>query len=111
LTVGVTSCDKDDESGGKFDGTYVHQSYSAYKIIIQGNSWTTKINDVNYGKGMYTLSGNTASGTSTYAWENNTWVVYTDDTFLGMFDESSNTFAITTMTGWDKNFIGTYKRQ
>ena len=104
------SCDKNDndKSRSMLDGTYIHQTHSAYKIVIQGNSWTSMINGSNYGKGTYTLSNdNKASGHSTHAWNNGTWVPYSNDAFSGTYNEGSRSFTITT-TGNDTNFNGTY---
>ena len=93
------------------DGTYINQSNSSYKIIIQGNSWTSLIDNVNWGQGTYTLSDNLVSGSSTHGWYDGIWIPYTDDTFSATLSEGGNSFTITVSTGWDQNFLGTYIRQ
>ena len=95
---------------GELDGTYINQSNSSYKIVIQGNLWTSLIDNVNWGRGTFTLSSNAVSGSSTHAWHDGMWVPYTGDTFLAI-NEGENSFTIIDSTGWDQNFLGTYLRQ
>ena len=110
----VVGCDNDATDGEANtirDGTYMNQNHNNYKVVIQGNSWTSIKDNANWGKGTYTLSGNNVSGRSTHAWDNGTWVPYTADTFTATFNEGNNSFTITTTTGRDQNFLGTYLRQ
>ena len=110
VSVVFIGCSKDDEKGGINNGTYINQTYTSYKIVIAGSSWTSIKGDVNWGKGTYTLSGNNVSGHSTHAWNNGTWVPYTNDSFSGVYDAGSHSFTITT-DGNDYHFDGTYVRQ
>jgi dTDP-glucose pyrophosphorylase len=109
--IGCSSNGNEKEITRMIDGTYINQTHNAYKIIVQGNSWTSTIDGDNYGKGTYTLSGSgNVSGRSTHAWNSGIWVPYTDDTFTGTYDEGKKSFTITS-TGHDTNFNGTYARQ
>jgi len=96
-------------TAGMVDGEYVNTTHNTYTIVVQGDTWISKINGVNYGKGTYTINGNSVVGQSTHAWQSGAWYPYTGDTFTGTYNESSNSFTITT-TGYDGNFNGTYSR-
>ena len=113
--MAVVGCDNGSTNGngekGVLDGTFINQSNNSYKIVIQGGSWTSLKDNVNFGRGTFTLSGNNVSGRSTHAWNSGTWVPYTDDTFSATMVEGGNSFTIITNTGWDQDFLGSYLRQ
>ena len=114
----LIGCNKDEEKGNKngenmsmVDGVYIHKIHKTYKIVVQGNTWISMINNVNYGKGTYNLyDDNKVSGRSTHAWEDGMWIPYKEDTFSGTYDKGNNSVTIKS-TGYDTNFNGTYSRQ
>jgi len=109
----VVGCDNGTTSGGSgvLDGTFINQTNNSYKIVIKGSSWTSSIDNENWGKGTFTLSGNNISGRSTQAWDNNAWVPYTADTFSATMVEGGDSFTITAIVPWEEDFLGTYLRQ
>ena len=88
-------CSKEDSAN--LDGTWKNGIYS---IVIKGSNYTSKVNDVNWGKGIitYSIADGTYSLKSTHAWhkDDSNWNPF-EETCNGIFTYNNNKISFATV--------------
>ena len=91
LIVGFIGCDNGTTDKTPFEGSWFS---GVFENTMIGNTWTTKIDGVNFAKGTFTYTGTVYTATMTHNWDGTAWIIDTDTVTMD-YVMNNNTMTIT----------------